>query len=156
MSLRAAGAVPLAAAQRHAELDPHEPAAWGTKRWETMAVRMYSFDPTAGHRIDQFGSSFTLSPLTNPDGLARAACFHLVAGEAVGEHRALIALLFGVVDGSGWVSGSDEVRTPIRAEHAAYWSPGEKHAAGTDIGMTAIVLEGDGFEVWANPLNKQS
>jgi hypothetical protein len=32
-------------------------------------------------------------------------------------------------------------RIPIRAGQAAFWQPGERHEAGTDVGRTAIVVE---------------
>lgn len=52
--------------------------------------------------------------------------------------------LFCIVAGSGWVSGEDGTRVPIRTGEAAWWDRGEIHESGTDTGMTAIVLEGDG------------
>ena len=112
---------------------------------------MYSFGEDAGHHIDRFGSNFVLSPVTNPEGAARVACFHLGPGGVVGEHEAVTRQLFCVVAGSGWVSGGDGARRSIGPEQAAYWESGEAHAAGTETGMTAFVLEGDGFEVWARP-----
>ena len=115
---------------------------------------MYSFGRRSGHHIDRFGSDFVLSPLTNPDGAARVACFHLDAGATVGEHEAVTGQLFCVVRGDGWVSGDDGRRTSIQRDQAAYWDAGERHAAGTESGMTAIVLEGDAFEVWAPPASE--
>jgi hypothetical protein len=112
-------------------------------------VRMFAFGPDNGHHIDNFGSDFVLSPLTNPDGAARAACFHLAPGGVVGQHEAVVGQLFCVVAGEGWVSGADGSRRAIAASQAAYWVPGEDHAAGTATGMTVVVLEGDGFDVWA-------
>ncbi len=38
----------------------------------------------------------------------------------------------------------------IAAQLAAYWVAGERHAAGTDSAMTAIVLEGNDFTVAAS------
>jgi len=116
-----------------------------------VPVRLFAFGPDAGHHVDRFGSDFVLSPLTNPDGVARVACFHLAPGGVVGRHEAVVGQLFCVVDGDGWVSGDDGSQHPIVAAEAAYWTPGEAHAAGTATGMTAVVLEGDGFEVWAEP-----
>jgi len=51
-----------------------------------------------------------------------------------------------------WVSGGDGERVVITAKRAACWSAGEKHAAGSDTGMTAIALEGNDFTVAANEL----
>jgi hypothetical protein len=113
-------------------------------------VKIYSFARNDGHHVDKFGSSFVLSPLTDPTGSARVACFHLGPGESVGEHEAVVGQLFCVVDGHGWVSGDDGVQAAIAVQQGAYWGVGERHAAGTDSGMTAIVLEGNNFTVAAS------
>jgi hypothetical protein len=73
----------------------------------------------------------------------------------VGEHEATVDQLFCVVDGEGWVSGPGGVRHPITALQAAHWRTGEQHAAGTESGLTAIVLEGGSFEVAAKPISRQ-
>jgi hypothetical protein len=39
------------------------------------------------------------------------------------------------------VRGEGAERVPIRAGQAAFWEPGERHEAGTEVGMTAIVVE---------------
>jgi quercetin dioxygenase-like cupin family protein len=68
---------------------------------------------------------------------------HLPAGGIVGEHEAMSGQLFCVVSGEGWVSGDDGERRAIKTHEAACWSRGERHAAGTETGLTAIVIEGD-------------
>jgi hypothetical protein len=59
--------------------------------------------------------------------------------------------LLCVTVGSGWVAGADGIRAPITAGQAAAFERGEAHETGTETGLTAIVLEGDGFSVWAPP-----
>jgi hypothetical protein len=56
-----------------------------------------------------------------------------------------------VVTGEGWVSGPDGNRIPITVGRAAFWGRGEEHEAGTDLGLTAVVLEGEDLSVWAAP-----
>jgi gentisate 1,2-dioxygenase len=93
-----------------------------------------------------------VAPLMGPYDTARAVILYLAPGEFVAEHPAASRQLFCVVAGSGWVSGPDGERVPIGAGRAAAWEAGERHAAGTDDGLTAVVLEGDGFEVAAPPV----
>ena len=112
-------------------------------------MQLVSFAANAGHEIERFGSRFVLSPLTNPDGTARATCFHVPAGGLVGEHDAVGGQLFCVVQGVGWVSGADGRRWRIEPFQAAYWQSGERHGAGSDEGMVVVVLEGDGFRPFA-------
>ena len=93
-------------------------------------MRLFTFGPYTGIRVDHFGSDFVLAPPTNPEAATRVACLHLAPG--------------GV--------GTDRCRHPTATSEAAYWIPGEVHATGTTSGMTAFVLEGHAFEVWAEPL----
>lgn len=48
--------------------------------------------------------------------------------------------LFTVVAGAGWVSGPDLVRHAIGAGQAVLWAPGESHEAGSESGMTAVMV----------------
>jgi len=106
-------------------------------------VKLYSFGAEAGHHVEKFGSDFILSPLMDPTDTSRTLCMHLPPGGMVGEHEAMSIQLFCVVSGEGWVSGDDGHRRPIKAHEAASWAMAERHAAGTETGLTAIVLEGD-------------
>jgi hypothetical protein len=110
-----------------------------------------AFSRSSGHPIDRFASRFVLSPLGRSTGPLHVACFHLAPGEVVGEHEATVHQLFCVVSGEGWASGRDVVRRPLRAMEAAHWAPGERHAAGSESGLVAVVLEGADLEVLAPP-----
>ncbi len=114
-------------------------------------MELHSLDPSVGHQVDRFGSDFVLSPLIGATDLARTIMMHVPPGGVVGEHEAATRQLFCIVAGRGWVSGGDGRRRDIRPFQAAHWVPGERHTAGTDHGMVAVVLEGE-FSVTANPL----
>jgi quercetin dioxygenase-like cupin family protein len=68
-------------------------------------------------------------------------------GGVVGRHPAGMAQLFTVVSGSGWVSGADGEREPIRAGEAVLWQPGEEHESGSDEGMTVLVVEAESLDL---------
>ena len=72
----------------------------------------------------------------------RATCLTVGPGGVIGTHPASAHQVLLIVVGSGWVAGTDGVRTPITSGQAAYWAPGEVHTTGTDTGLTAIALEG--------------
>lgn len=112
-------------------------------QWKALGVELSSFDAKAGHQVDRFGSDFILSLLMKPTDTARTVCMHLPPGGLVGEHEATSAQLFCVVSGEGWVSGDNGERRAIKTHEAACWSIGERHAAGTETGLAAIVIEGD-------------
>lgn len=112
-------------------------------------MRLYSFGVEAGHPITQFGSERVAIT-----GIARVAhgeargdvqigCMRLEPGGCVGAHQATTRQLFLVVRGAGWVRGPEAERTPIAADQAAYWEPGEEHESGSESGMVALVIEGD-------------
>jgi len=108
---------------------------------------------SSGHEVKRFDSDFILSPLMNPTDTARTVCMHLPPGGRVGEHEAMSVQLFCVVRGEGWVSGDDGERHTIKTFEAARWSPGERHAAGTEAGLTAFVIEGE-FTVTSRPVGQ--
>jgi quercetin dioxygenase-like cupin family protein len=62
-------------------------------------------------------------------------------GGVVGRHPAAADQLFIVVEGEGWVSGSEGERASVAAGAAVFWAQGEEHESGTDSGLTAIVVE---------------
>jgi quercetin dioxygenase-like cupin family protein len=68
-------------------------------------------------------------------------CLHLDPGGEIGAHEAGFAQLFLIVDGSGWVSGSDGKRQLLRRGQGAIIARGEMHAKGTASGMTAIMVQ---------------
>jgi len=71
----------------------------------------------------------------------------LAPGGVVARHPAAAEQLFAVVSGTGWVSGDDGDRIPIRAGEAVAWDPGEEHESGSDEGMTALVVEAESLAV---------
>jgi quercetin dioxygenase-like cupin family protein len=114
-------------------------------------MQLHRFDAAAGRPVTPYGSRFLLAPLADLAGAARAACFHLGPGDLVGRHEASTRQLFCVVAGSGWVAGRDGAQVQVAAGQAAAWDRGEPHGAGTERGMTVVVLEGDGLSVTAPP-----
>jgi quercetin dioxygenase-like cupin family protein len=107
-------------------------------------VRVFDFDSRRAFAISGFGSrSATASPLTLPDGHAHVVCLRIGAGGVLGRHPASVDQIFVVVEGEGWVSGTNGERLPVTAGKAVYWRGGEEHESGTETGMTAIVVEAE-------------
>ena len=111
-------------------------------------MKQVDFSPERGWEIDDFGSvAGRISPLTAPlvqGAPVQAACFRLGPGGRIGRHPASVCQLLAVVEGSGWVSGTDGTPEAIAAGQAVWWDRGEEHETWTDEGLTAIVIEGDG------------
>lgn len=68
---------------------------------------------------------------------------YIGANGLIAGHEATVPQLLIVVQGEGWVSGSDGVRTRIKQGQLAFWNGGEWHETTSELGMTAIILELD-------------
>ncbi|HEU4675410.1 MAG TPA: hypothetical protein VFS29_05450 [Motilibacteraceae bacterium] len=109
-------------------------------------MRLIPFDAGRGADITRFGTHGVRGvPLARATELARYSVLvmHLDPGGAVGRHEAVVDQLFAVVAGSGWAEGADAARVEVAAGQAVLWEAGEEHAAGTDVGLTALVVEAD-------------
>ncbi|OAI41128.1 hypothetical protein AYO38_04395 [bacterium SCGC AG-212-C10] len=117
-------------------------------------MQIYRFDLEVSIPVSQFGSSFSIGPLTGPGANARVQIMHVPTGGLIGRHPTTVRQLFAVVAGSGWVTGGDDVRRELGPGYAAVWEPGEEHAAGSDEGLTAVCVEGT-FEMWAMRITRE-
>jgi quercetin dioxygenase-like cupin family protein len=122
-------------------------------------MRIFSFEPSSGkpltqwidtkgvsHRVDPKTSKVVISPIFMSSAATRFACFHVGAGGFVPRHPATGPQLFAIVEGSGWVSGTDGTKVDLVAGQAAFWEAGEIHESGTKDGMKAIVVECESFD----------
>jgi quercetin dioxygenase-like cupin family protein len=115
-------------------------------------MKIYRFDPTVGRQITHFNSNFIMARIIRVagrdagDGAIQIGCMHIPAGGRVGYHQATVPQLFLVVAGEGWVRGNAETRRPVHAFEAAFWQGGEWHESGSETGMTAVVIEGEGVD----------
>ena len=111
-------------------------------------MRLYRFDTEAGHPITRFGSERVaiIGIARVAEGDVQIGCMRLEPGGRVGAHQATTRQLFLVVRGAGWVRGPEAERTPIVADQAACWEPGEEHESGSESGMVALVIEGDALD----------
>lgn len=105
-------------------------------------MQIYRFDAEVSVPIDDFGSVFRIGRLTGDDTQGRVQVIHLGPGGRVGRHHGELRQLFAVVMGSGWVSGGDGQRREIHAGQAAVWEPNEEHGAISDVGLTAVCVNG--------------
>jgi hypothetical protein len=65
----------------------------------------------------------------------------------IGYHQATVPQLLLVVEGKGWVRGESSERTGIETGQGIDWEEGEWHAAGTETGMTAFIIEAVHFDL---------
>ena len=78
----------------------------------------------------------------------QAAVFRVAPGGRIARHPASYPQVLAVLEGSGKVSGASGVDEPIEAGEAVFWQAGEEHETKTADGLTALIIEGDGLEVF--------
>lgn len=110
-------------------------------------MKLFRFDEQTARAIERFDSVHAkFARIMRTPESVHIGCMHLGAGGVVGHHPAVVPQLFLVVSGEGWVRGEDDVRVPIAAGQAAFWTAGEGHESGTERGMVALVIEGEGLD----------
>jgi len=82
----------------------------------------------------------------------QAAVFRVAPGGRIARHPASYPQVLAVLDGFGNVSGPSGVDEPIEAGDAVFWEAGQEHETKTADGLTALIIEGDGLEMFQRPM----
>lgn len=93
----------------------------------------------------------TIAPLSGSFGQGspfQAAVFRVAPGGRIVRHPATYPQVLAVLEGSGNVSGADGVEESIEAGEAVFWRAGEEHETTTANGLTALIIEGDGLDMF--------
>lgn len=111
-------------------------------------MQLVRFDSLPAHPITQFDSvSLSQSRLARLSSNAQVSLMTLGQGGQIGFHQASVPQLFVIIQGAGWACDASRVQVPILQGQAAFWHAGEWHAAGTDTGLTALVIESVSLEL---------
>ena len=110
-------------------------------------MKIFRFDPDVGRSIGSYNSSgLSITKIAHLFDQTVVNCAYLNANGVIGYHQAALPQLFLVVQGEGWVRGEIPDKTSIKAGQAAYWEKEEWHESGTEMGMTAIIIEAVNFD----------
>jgi quercetin dioxygenase-like cupin family protein len=60
---------------------------------------------------------------------------------SIGGHLLSSPQIFLIVDGEGWVKSNNPEAIPVMAGDLIFWDAGEWHEAGSDSGMTVVLIE---------------
>jgi quercetin dioxygenase-like cupin family protein len=105
-------------------------------------MKVIAFSAESAPPVTEFESRGAFAqPLANGDGESHVYFVRFDAGGVIGPHPAGFDQLFLVTSGSGWVVGPDGLRQSLSAGHAAAISRGEVHSKGSDVGLTAIMIQ---------------
>ncbi len=111
-----------------------------------MPIRIIDFGAEVAQPVELFSSSGAASvELAHGHGESHAYTLHFAPGGMIGPHPAGFDQLFLVVQGSGWVAGSDGIRQSVGTNCGAFVSKGEVHSKGTVFGMVAIMVQSSKF-----------
>ncbi len=112
-----------------------------------IIMKIYSFSQENGKVIEQFGSKgVKIHPLVRPEQPFQIGYFYLDKESVLGMHPAMCDQLLMVTGGRGWVQVEGEEKIPVQAGTAVFWEKGEMHETSSDVGLTAIVAEGEKLE----------
>lgn len=117
-------------------------------------MEIVRFDEEVSISISSQGSRFRIGPLTGDDARVRVQLIYLPVDGLIARHEASAPQMLAVVHGAGWVSGADGQRRTVRAGWGALWEAGEAHETGSDVGMTAVNIEGE-FQSWAFSVTRE-
>jgi quercetin dioxygenase-like cupin family protein len=107
-----------------------------------IQLRLFDLGRESAELITNFDSTGVSSVKgATGSGTGHVYTLHFDAGGQIGRHPAGPAQLFMVVAGAGWVEGENGARRDINLGEAAYFTPGEVHAKGSESGMTAIMVQ---------------
>jgi quercetin dioxygenase-like cupin family protein len=105
-------------------------------------VRILTLGAAAVEPIGEYASRGARSgELARGVGDAHVHLVRLEAGGEIGPHRTGFGQLWVVLDGTGWVSDSNDVRTPIAAGQMAYFPRGTRHAKGAFSALVALMVQ---------------
>jgi quercetin dioxygenase-like cupin family protein len=105
-------------------------------------MKFFRFEKEVGSPIKQFDSQeahyikVLRSKQENNVGFIQ-----IDVGGVVGNHQATMQQLFIVVQGEGWVTGTDRERISIKSGEGVMWDKGEWHESGSENGLLALVVE---------------
>lgn len=89
-----------------------------------------------------------IAEITTPSSIG---CMFVEPEGIIGFHKAPSAQLLLVVQGEGWARGRDEDRIKVKAYEGVFWDKGEWHEAGSERGMTCIIVQSDELDQGSLP-----
>jgi gentisate 1,2-dioxygenase len=104
-------------------------------------MKVLDFRPEKSRLVKRYGSRFRIVSSQIVVGRLTVSCMYLDPGGHVGRHRTTTRQLFMIVKGQGWVRTGKGNRRPMRSGEGVSWKTGEWHEAGSDEGMTVVVVE---------------
>lgn len=111
-----------------------------------VPIRVVDFGAQVARSIERLSSTGATSvELAQGSGESHVYALHFAPGGSIGPHPAGFDQLFLVVQGSGWVAGSDGIRHDVGSNRGAFVPKGEVHSKGSETGMVAVMVQSSEF-----------
>ncbi len=111
-------------------------------------MEIFHFDRETAKTIETYDSqNIAFTRVASQISNAHIGVLYIAPHGIAGYHQAVSKQLFMIVQGSGWVTSTDRRRISIETGQAAFWQDGEWHASGSDVGMTAVIIEADAMDL---------
>jgi quercetin dioxygenase-like cupin family protein len=110
-------------------------------------VKFFRFDKEIGFQIKRYDSQTAhFIKVLRSKQETSVGFIHIDAGGVVGYHQASVQQLFIIVQGEGWVTGTDREKMEIKSGEGVMWEGGEWHESGSESGMLALVIESESID----------
>ncbi|OZU87129.1 cupin [Virgibacillus indicus] len=106
-------------------------------------MEIYNFNKFSGKKITKFNSDFVMSRIVNTGSAVHVGCMYLETNGVVGYHQAVVSQLLLILEGEGIVKGDHNKTVHVKKGDAVFWEKGEWHETVSELGLTAIVIEGE-------------
>jgi quercetin dioxygenase-like cupin family protein len=105
-------------------------------------VEILRFDAGRAEQLPEYESKLAAAAaVADGAGETHVYVVYLEPGGEIGPHVAGSGQLFFAAAGSGWVAGGDGERVLLDEGEAAFIARGEVHSKGSDVGMTAFMVQ---------------
>lgn len=106
-------------------------------------MKVYRFGHQVGKKVYLYNSNFIMSRIAKIESETVIGCMYLEENGVIGYHKTVVLQLLLIVQGEGWVSGSEKMKVKVKAGDAVFWDKGEGHETWTSTSLTGIVIEAE-------------
>ena len=110
-------------------------------------MKIFKFNKEIGQEVRNFNSDLAFySKLMKTEETTNIGFMYIEKGGVVGFHKAPVPQLFIIVQGEGWIEGEDRKKIILKSGDGVFWGKGEGHASGSEVGLTAVVIQSNNLE----------
>jgi len=105
-------------------------------------MRIFQIESETGYEIKEHGSTNVF--LSSVVDVERSTAIHWMRFDpqgSIGGRYLTSPQIFLIVEGDGWVKSNNPEPIPVTMGDGIFWDTGEWHEAGSESGMTVILIE---------------